>query len=464
MLPLRNVMPLSRFTATIRDIVSASSLMSNVWVRAELSDVRRSAGHCYMELMEKDASGQVLAKLRANIWRSNFDRLNDKFADLNKGKPIASGLKADVFGSASYHPVFGLSFTVTGIEPYDEAGDIERQRREILARLMREGVLERNKHLEFPIAPQRIAIISASGAAGYGDLMDHLVNNSAGYIFYTHLFEAVMQGERVSRSVRDALEKIAATSRLWDCVVIARGGGATTDLIGFDDLDLARAVATFPLPIVVGIGHERDRTVLDEIACIRVKTPTAVASFLTERLQLALNHVTELVRDVVSYVSETLHGEELHLSSVGNLLSAVGRQRIAEASELLGRIEMTVRQTALSATEKQRLELTSLARVAAQVAVGRTQSESSRLAMLHKAIATSASLPVAAAATKLDALEKVIDALSPEQTLRRGYSITRVGGHVVSDVGKLAAGDIVETQLAGGIFESEVIKQVIDKT
>jgi exodeoxyribonuclease VII large subunit len=296
------------------------------WVVAELSDFS-IRGHAYMELIEKDDEGLTVARLRANIWRSNLAHVAPKF-ERATGQTLKSGLKVMVYGSVAYHEQYGVSFNIVDIDPSYTLGDMERIRREIIQTLTREGVINLNKEQEMSLAPQRIAVISAAGAAGYGDFVNQLQSNTQGFKFYCHLFEAVMHGERTAASVIDALQRIEMTIDLWDCVVIIRGGGSTSDLNGFDNLELARTVATFSLPIIVGIGHERDRTVLDDIAHTRVKTPTAAAEWLINSAQQLLDRVTSLARQVADEARVQYSEALKQVSYIEVSLSALALQRL----------------------------------------------------------------------------------------------------------------------------------------
>ena len=256
-------------------------LPDTYWIQAELSDVRtNSTGHCYLEFVQKDArSNSLIAKARGTIW-SNVFRLLKPYFEEATGQAFVSGIKVLVQVTVSFHELYGYSLTVQDIDPTYTLGDMARRRKEILKQLEEEGVLLLNKELDIPRLPQRVAVISSSTAAGYGDFCHQLKNNPGGFYFYTELFPALMQGDRVEESVLVALDKINSRLESFDVVVIIRGGGATSDLSGFDTYLLAAACAQFPLPVITGIGHERDDTVLDSVAHTRVKTPTAAAEFL----------------------------------------------------------------------------------------------------------------------------------------------------------------------------------------
>ncbi|MDE6669330.1 MAG: exodeoxyribonuclease VII large subunit, partial [Muribaculaceae bacterium] len=317
----RVALTLTQLTQVIGNSVRLNPSLQGAWVTAELSDVRVNGGHCYMELIEKNSVGSTVAKLRATVWANQFRMIQTKFAAAT-GRQIGSGIKVLLYGSTTHHSVYGLSFSVTDIDPAYTLGDMERLRREILERLHYEGILERNKQLSMPWAPQRIAVISAAGAAGYGDFLNQLGANQEGFVFYPFLFGAVMQGNRTASSVIEALELIEHTVDLWDCVVIIRGGGATTDLNGFDNYELARRVALCPLPVVVGIGHERDRTVLDEIAHTRCKTPTAVAAYLVDSLRQSYNRAAQCVDYIIRQGGAVTNGERLRLHNTESMLPA----------------------------------------------------------------------------------------------------------------------------------------------
>ena len=425
---------LSSYQQMIGDTIRMNSALYEAWVTAELSDVRVAGGHCYMELIEKDEiSGQVKAKMRAMIWNSSYRQLQMKFL-AGTGSGIRSGLKVMVCGSANHHNIYGLSFSITDIDPSYTLGDIERQRREILDRLQKEGVIDCNKELEFPVVPQRVAVISAAGAAGYGDFSDHLNNSPEGFVFYPLLVEAAMQGERTAASVSDALDFIESTVDFWDCVVIIRGGGATTDMHGFDNYDLARKVATFPLPIVVGIGHERDRNVLDEIACRRCKTPTAVADFLVECCREAWNEALTGVREIAAYVADRMKGENLRLANMENMLPARVNESVMRQEQLLGELRRDIE----------------------MAAERKLSASASSLEMIRLRLTENLKGIVERPKLHLQRIEDMLRVLSPENTLKRGYSITRKNGKAVYDANELKKGDCLTTQFFNGESKSVV--------
>ena len=393
---------------TIRDRMSET-----YWVQAELSDVRSNySGHCYLEFIQKDASGNnLIAKARGTIW-SNIYKMLKPYFEQETGQAFASGIKVLVRVSVDFHELYGYSLTVLDIDPTYTVGDMERKRREILRLLEEEGVIDLNKELEMPVLPQRIAVISSATAAGYGDFCNQLSNNPRGYGFYTELFPAIMQGERVEESIIAALDAIYARLEAFDVVVIIRGGGATSDLSGFDTYELAANCAQFPLPIITGIGHERDDTVIDLIAHTRVKTPTAAAAFLVACMDQVADRLDNLSFRLQQGVRNRLLWEHRRIEGLKQRIPSSAYKRISDAKYgLLAAnrdLQMATRQ--FLSMKKHRLELL---------------------------------------------LQRLNDAL-PEKQLARGYSITLKNGKAVKDTSALKEGDTLVTLLYKGKVESVI--------
>ena len=427
------VLSLFEFNQLVRRSVR-TCLPDEYWVQVELSDVRANySGHCYLECVQKDPkSNSLIAKARGIIWSNVFSQLKPYF-EQETGQAFVSGIKVLVKVTVDFHELYGYSLTIVDIDPAYTLGDMARRRREILLRLQEEGVLSLNKELELPVLAQRIAVISSATAAGYGDFCNQLENNAFGFAFYPRLFPAIMQGERVEASVIAALDRIYAESEKWDVVVIIRGGGATSDLSGFDTYDLAASCAQFPLPIITGIGHERDDTVIDLVAHTRVKTPTAAAEFLVNHLR----HTAEQLENYAYYIRQEvparLNREKERLERCITRIPARVQMRLQREDfrreRLAKRMEMAW-QSRL-AREQYRLELSSRLSVALQA---RLLKEKHRL----------------------DLLEKSVEAASPDLLLKRGYSITLKDGKAVIDASLLKPGDRVVTRVAKGQFSSEV--------
>lgn len=409
-----------------------SPATQNVWVTAELSDVAVRGGHCYMELLQKNPStGATEAKARGAIWANRFQGIRRKFFEAT-GQDFASGIKVMVCCSVSMHAVYGLSLVITDVDPSYTMGDLLRRRNEMLARLKADGVLELNRQLPLPMPLLRIAVISAEGAAGYGDFVNQLHADPMHLRFTTRLFPAIMQGERVPPTVIAALDAIAAEADAWDCVVIIRGGGATSDLLGFENYELASHVAQFPLPVVVGIGHERDITILDYVARVRVKTPTAAAEWLLACGKQCVEQLDRLGQAVVRAVSD----------------------RIAGCKEQLGMIEGRLPQLPGAAITRARSRLDRCALALQSITAARLSRQRARLEGINGALAVHVDSILSRRRAKLDAIGNLIDALSPEATLRRGYSITRFGNLTVTDPAQVPPGAVITTTLASGTITS----------
>ena len=389
-------------------------LPDEYWVQAELSDVRsNSTGHCYLEFIQKDPrSNSLVAKARGMIW-SNIYRLLKPYFEETTGQAFTSGIKVLVKVTVQFHELYGYSLTVQDIDPTYTLGDMARRRREILLQLDEEGVLALNKELEMPMLPQRIAVISSATAAGYGDFCHQLIHNSGRLFFYTELFPALMQGNQVEESILAALDLVNARVNEFDVVVIIRGGGATSDLSGFDTYLLAAACAQFPIPIITGIGHERDDTVLDSVAHTRVKTPTAAAELLIRRVMEAAEYLDELSFRLQQGVFALLEQEHRKLATIQTRIPALVNRKLADArfALLAARKDLTQVTKTLLSRQRHRLELLQ---------------------------------------------QRIMDA-SPEKLLSRGYSITLKEGKVVTDATLLQAGDELTTRLLKGEVRSVVV-------
>lgn len=406
------------------------------WVEAELASAHESGGHCYMELIQKeDGSNTPIARASARCWRSTWALLKPHF-ERETGQTLRGGLKVLLQVYPQFHENFGFSWIVTDIDPTYTLGDMARRRQEIIRRLKEEGVFDLNKELELPLFAQHIAVISSDSAAGYGDFCKQLSENKQGFKFAVELFSAVMQGEQVEQTVIAALNEINERREDFDCVVIIRGGGSTSDLSGFDTLALAENVANFPLPVITGIGHDRDESVLDMVSHTRVKTPTAAAAFLIEHLQDVYSLIVEAEEDVIRCVTNRLQKERLRIDRLIELLPKQLAAFLTAQHARLGRlIELLPRQTAACLTS-QRGNLDLLAATMRGVLERRMLQENHRMELL----------------------EHRVDAVNPEKLLQRGYSITRSNGRVVRSPEQLKAGDEIETTMEKGTIKSVVTK------
>ena len=434
---------LYELNSLVRNVLE-TTLERDYWVEAELSEVREVRGHCYMELVQKDLFANTpVARASAKCWQRTWMQLRPRFERVT-GQSLHAGLKVLLRVHVSFHEAYGFSWIVNDIDPAFTLGDMARRRMEIVRLLKEEGVFDMQRELELPMFCQRIAVISSEQAAGYGDFLKQLENNEFGLKFEVSLFPAVMQGEQVEQSIIEALNRIysetsglsedAEPSKGFDCVVIIRGGGATADLSGFDTLALAENVAQFPLPIITGIGHDRDESVLDMVAFRQVKTPTAAAAFLIDHLAEVLQLIEREQTAIAACVSRRMQMEQLRLG------------RLAEKIPVLFSL-MKTRQTA-------RLD---------QIYDHMTSLVSKRLATAGYQLSTLAAQLAPLVERRLlreyhhlDLLMQRAEALDPQRLLSRGYSITMRNGRAVRSAAELNPGDRLETRLAYGIVESEV--------
>lgn len=415
----------------VREVIS-STLSEEYWVEAELSEVHEVRGHCYMELIQKELfSNTPVAKASAKCWKNKWSLLREKFAKVTR-EGLKPGMKVLLKVYADFHEAYGFAWIVTDINPEFTMGDMARKRQEIIDTLKREGVFELQKELVLPLFAQRIAVISSENAAGYGDFCHQLADNPQQLKFYTRLFPAVMQGEGVEESVIGALNSINENIEKFDAVVIIRGGGATSDLSGFDTLRLAENVANFPIPIITGIGHDRDESIVDMVAHTKVKTPTAAAALLIDHL----NHVLERLLDAqAELIAAVRHRSELE------------QARLVRMSEKIPMLFSLVK-----TRQEQRID-----RHLANITVSlndKLSREHHRLSLIESQLGPTLLQQMTRENYRLQLLQQRLEALNPQRLLQRGYSITLCKGKVVNDARQLKTGDKIETRLANGKITS----------
>ena len=413
---------LRQLNLMVRDVIE-SALPDDYWVEAELSECRENSGHCYMELIEKDErSNTPVARASAKCWRQTWMMVKPYF-ERTTGQPLRAGMKVLLKVYAQFHEAYGFSWIVSDIDPTYTLGDMARKRQEIIRQLKEEGVFDLQRELCLPTFAKRIAVISAANAAGYGDFLRQLEDNEYGFRFEVTLFPAIMQGEQVEQSVIAALNQIyelqsnhtshpSSPTSHFDCVVILRGGGATADLSGFDTLALAENVAQFPIPIITGIGHDRDESILDMVSHTRVKTPTAAAAFLIDHLRRVWERITNAEASVNQYVSERLRYQQQRISQLATLIPTLALQRLSNSRH---RIEMT----------ESRLP----------VAIERRLADQKH---------------------RIERLSILLQGFDPQLLLKRGYSITLHNGKAVRDPSLLKAGDEIETRVEKGTIRSVI--------
>lgn len=393
--------------ATIED-----TLCEQYWLEAEIGQIGENNGHCYLEFIQKiEGHNTPVARAKAKCWRNVWGSVRPYF-EHTTGQTLTLGMKVLVLVHPDFHEAFGFSWIVDDIDPRFTLGDMARRRQEIIRQLKAEGVFDLNRELALPLFTQRIAVISSSTAAGYGDFCRQLEENTRGFRFSVTLYESLMQGEGVERSIISALDKINAHIDDYDCVVIIRGGGATSDMSGFDSLLLAENVANFPLPVITGIGHDRDECILDMVSHTRVKTPTAAAAFLIDRLEQVARRIDDAADRITSYVQHRMEIEKMRLS------------RAAERIPILFSLVKS--------------------------------KQENKMETLNQRIASAVQRLIDRRRHTLDILEQRTKSLDPTLLLQRGYSITLVNGHALRSPSAVKPGDIIVTRLADGTVKSTV--------
>ena len=409
---------LRQLNMMVREAIE-TELPDEYWVEAELSECRENSGHCYMELIEKDErTNTPIARASAKCWRQTWQMAKPYF-ERTTGQQLRAGMKVLIKVYAQFHEAYGFSWIVSDIDPTYTLGDMARKRQEIIRQLKEEGVFDLQRELRIPTFAKRIAVISAQNAAGYGDFCRQLEDNDYGFRFEVTLFPAIMQGEQVESSIIAALNAIyeatvpdGEPSDPYDCVVIIRGGGATADLSGFDTLALAENVAQFPLPVITGIGHDRDESILDMVANTKVKTPTAAAALLIDNLRQVLERINSAQQHLTTAISTKLSTLNVQLSSLQALIPTLALRTIGDQRH---RIEM----------QESRLP----------VAIERRLTSQKHL---------------------LESLSLKLQGFDPQLLLSRGYSITLHNGRAVRDPRQLKVGDEIETRVEHGTIRSVV--------
>ena len=408
----QHIIRLSELQSGIQEVLQ-EHYAEPFWIIGEISEISENiSGHCYLDLVEKDEKAdRLVARVRSTIWANTYRMLKPYF-ETTTGQPLKRGIKILVQASVEYHAVYSLSLNIHDIDPSYTLGDLERKRKEIIARLEQEGVISMNRELPMPPVPQRIAVISSETAAGYGDFTDQLSSNSYGYVFYTRLFPAIMQGDKAVSSIISALDRIFGSGVDFDLVAIIRGGGSKADLDCFDSYDLAYHITQFPLPVITGIGHEQDDTITDLVSHTRLKTPTAVAGFLIEALTAFEVRLETNRRGIVQISEGLLTSNLLKLQLLHQKITSAADRHLGGLNEKLSRHSAEIRHSVMKHLEKQK--------------------------------------------SLLEKLERIKIYVDPVQVLKLGYSISKYQGRAIRDASLLNKGDLIETTLHKGKLESTV--------
>ena len=435
---------LFELNSLVRELIE-TQFDESYWVVGELSDVSTPAygGHFYGELVQKDElADRIIARARITCWARTYGMLRLRFQK-ESGETLRKGLQVRLLVKINFHEQYGYSLNVLDIDSTFTLGDLAKRRREILLQLEKDGILHDNQELPLPRLLRRIAVVSSATAAGYGDFCNQLEQNEYGFHFDVQLFPAVMQGEQVPESIICALEAILSSPAEgevgkglpFDLVVIIRGGGASSDLSDFDSYELAACIAQYPLPVLTGIGHERDETVLDFVAHTRVKTPTAAAAFIIDHQAGEAALLDDLYQRITRSAEERILREKQRLERqqavlpllFANFFQGLWNRLVLASQRLTGN------------------------------AIQRLEREPGRLLLLHQRLNSSSSHRIEREQHRLQLMKQRMDSLDPRLLLKRGYSITTCGGKIVRSIEGLVEGDVLTTSIENGEIYSKVV-------
>lgn len=454
----REILSLYQLTRQIKEALN-ERFAASIWIRAEIAEFRENRnGHCYLDLVEKpEGSDQVVARARAIIWSYTYRMLKPYF-ESSTGRSLNSGLKVLVQVQIEFQEVYGLSLVIRDIDPTFTLGDLEQRRREVINRLQQEGVFDMNRELEFPLVAQRIAVISSPTAAGYGDFKDQLESNACGIKFYHHLFPAIMQGDQAAASIAAAFDKIYEHLSFFDVVVMIRGGGAALDLICFDDYWVAYNITQFPLPVITGIGHERDRSVADMVAHSSHKTPTAVAEFLIAQAEVFYEKINQYAQYATDWVTRELEAQTQRLNGVVNRFGPNVKLLLQHEKHRMESFSKEVPSLMRSLLQQYKNNLAAHVTGLRQNTRTLISSGQTRLTEHYRQMGRLSHAAIKQHKKQLLYFEKSNHLNDPVHILKRGFTLTYLNGNLVKDGHTLSPGDRIETRFRDGDVASVVDK------
>lgn len=454
---MNNKLSLTELQQIIKDSIYIA-LPEMYWVIAEIAEIKVNyAGHCFIELVEKNPDEiNIRSRAKAIIWSTRYRFLQSFFENIT-GESLKEGFKVLVKVTVDYHEIYGLSLIINDIDPAFTLGEMAIKRQQIIRRLEQEGVISMNKELEFPVLPKRIAVITSKNAAGYNDFIVHLTGNNYGYTFNIALFESAMQGTETENEIIKALDRISENIELFDVVVIIRGGGSQTDLSWFDNYNIAYHITQFPIPIITGIGHEKDMSVVDIVAHHLLKTPTAAADFLVNKMNKAENYLNMMCSQITDLSESIINNFRDRLEISKMKLAPVARMMISDEKEKLSRKiinllntgkEYIVREEVTPASQRSRL-----------ISLVKSFSNNKRLfiAKVSLDFKNQTFKALSQINIKTEVLKNTLQILSPENVLKRGFTITSLNNRILKNVDLVETNDIIVTQFSIGTLKSKVI-------
>ncbi len=453
-----DIITLSELAISLKSCIY-NRFTDSLWVIAEISELNlNKSGHCYLELIEKEATGiKIITKMRAVIWAGTYRNINSYFRRIT-GSELKAGIKVLSLVRVEYHEVYGLSLNILDIDPSYTLGDIAKRKQEVIKRLTEEGVVNMNKTIPFPIFPQRIAVISSETAAGYGDFMETLTNNIYGFKFISHLYPAIMQGEQSEKSVIGALDRIFDVIKNYDIAVIIRGGGAQSELDTFNGYDLAFHITQFPIPVITGIGHERDETVADFVANTSLKTPTAVAEYI---ISTTLNFSTTLNNQMIrlTNASKKLISNKIHLfDKTGTKLTMIIKNKLNLHYNRLSSVNKDLQSLNRAFLNNKMNNLIHFRKTIGIQVRNKIKQYSFLISVYSEGINKHSVKYILKLKNDLNILEKGLDYLNPVKILERGYTITSSQGKIMKKSAGLNEGDIIDTLFIDGKISSRIEK------
>lgn len=428
------------------------------WVLCDISDLKVNiSGHCYLELVEKsDSNGAIpRAKAMAIIWKSNFNLISNYFQE-KTGVKLSAGFKVMLLVEVNYHELYGLSLVVRDIDPTYSLGDIERIRRETIAKLTSDGIIEMNRELYLPVVIENIAIISSPQAAGYGDFINHIEENDFNYKFNTKLHEAVMQGAGAEDSIISALIEIASNYEQYDAVIIIRGGGSQSDLSCFNNYTLCSYIAQFPIPVITGIGHDRDQSVADIVAHTPLKTPTAVANFLIDtkrEFEYLLDESLISINNNLKFIINDKR-EEIELLSSSLKISTL--ERTASERVRLERAYSFININSKNIIYREAKTLNNVLESVNKLSKYKILRHKDDLKLLHNMLLTQSKSSIKENVHKLELFESKIDGYDTKHILKLGYSIATINGKVLKSIKEVKKGDSLSIKVKDGVINTTV--------
>ncbi|NPA37479.1 MAG: exodeoxyribonuclease VII large subunit [Chlorobi bacterium] len=454
----QNPLSLHELNTAVKDTVR-EEFPGLIWITAEISEIRiNRTGHCYLELIEKSSDGDsIVAKARGTIWYFTFRMIKPYFEEAT-GQTLKAGMNILFKASVEFHELYGFSLNIKDIDPNYTLGDIERKKRETIKRLEEEGVFDMNKELDLALVPQVLAVVSSPTAAGYQDFVNQIENNQGGFVFYHKLFEASVQGDEAPSSIVAALERINEYEGVFDAVILIRGGGSAADLMCFDEYEVAVNVAQFPIPVITGIGHERDISVTDLVAHTHLKTPTAVAEFLINRIAEFYGYLDGLQSAFTDIVSGKLKENRHRLELNVQRLKPVVVNTIEKKNNRLERMVSSVKVAAKGYTNKQKQNINHMQELMKYLALKSINGQKQNLSFYVSKLKIETKGYIKVKSQNLYLYEKELELSDPVNVLKRGYSVTYKDGKTIKSVKEIKEGDELVTKLQDGDIKSIVGK------